>query len=178
MQARLSKTDWLEHGLRELAKSGYPVLKADSLCKALNVSRGSFYWHFQDVGQFHIEVLALWRQRTTDVIIEEVNQLATGERRLKELIRKAIRANNNIEWAVRSWAAHSEIAATAVRRVDRVRLNYLRKLLRTAGVDEEHVAARATFIYWASLGRLMMGKVNNASGVKQLDAIADLFLAP
>ncbi|CAN0507682.1 unnamed protein product, partial [Phaeothamnion confervicola] len=59
---RLTARDWVNAGLKALARSGFTALKADTLSKALGVSRGSFYWHFADVGAFHAAVLQRWRE--------------------------------------------------------------------------------------------------------------------
>ena len=47
---QLSARDWLDQGLKTLARSGFTALKAEPLAKAMGVSRGSFYWHFADIG--------------------------------------------------------------------------------------------------------------------------------
>jgi AcrR family transcriptional regulator len=61
MTDQLSAKDWLDQGLRTLAKSGFTALKAEPLAKAMGVSRGSFYWHFADIGAFHAAIEALAR---------------------------------------------------------------------------------------------------------------------
>ena len=61
MTDKLSATDWLDQGLRTLAESGFTALKAEPLAKAMGVSRGSFYWHFADIGAFHTALLQHWR---------------------------------------------------------------------------------------------------------------------
>jgi AcrR family transcriptional regulator len=43
---RLTKSDWIEHGLRTLARDGANALKVGPMATQLKVSRGSFYWHF------------------------------------------------------------------------------------------------------------------------------------
>ena len=53
MTDQLSADDWISQGLKALAKSGFIALKADPLARAMGVSRGSFYWHFADLGAFH-----------------------------------------------------------------------------------------------------------------------------
>jgi AcrR family transcriptional regulator len=54
MGDQLSAQDWLNQGLKTLAKSGFTALKAEPLAKAMGVSRGSFYWHFADIGAFQL----------------------------------------------------------------------------------------------------------------------------
>ncbi|MFT4706402.1 MAG: AcrR family transcriptional regulator, partial [Ascidiaceihabitans sp.] len=61
MSNRLTKEKWVQHGLETLEKSGFGALNAEPLAKALKVSRGSFYWHFNDIDVFRKAVLELWR---------------------------------------------------------------------------------------------------------------------
>jgi len=68
MADQLSATDWLRQGLKTLAQSGFTALKAEPLAKAMGVSRGSFYWHFADIGVYHAAILKHWR----DVAAEQV----------------------------------------------------------------------------------------------------------
>jgi AcrR family transcriptional regulator len=60
MSDQLSAKDWLDQGLKALAANGVTALKAEPLAKAMGVSRGSFYWHFDDIGAFRTAILAYW----------------------------------------------------------------------------------------------------------------------
>ena len=46
---RLSADDWIDAGFAVLADSGPNGLRVDALCDRLNVTKGSFYWHFTDM---------------------------------------------------------------------------------------------------------------------------------
>ena len=48
MRKRLSAQDWIAFALSTLAREGFAALKADVLARKRGVSRGSFYWHFDD----------------------------------------------------------------------------------------------------------------------------------
>src|SRR5438045_6686686 len=80
MTDQLSAKDWLDQGLKTLARSGFTALKAEPLAKAMGVSRGSFYWHFADIGAFHAAVLARWREVATEQIIAGVEAARSGNR--------------------------------------------------------------------------------------------------
>ncbi|MBL4759061.1 MAG: TetR/AcrR family transcriptional regulator [Rhizobiales bacterium] len=172
---RLSKSNWLDHGLKILAASGANALKAEPLCRSLQVSRGSFYWHFRDIGAFHSELLARWRVRATDDIIEDVDQKGDSSERLELLMNKAMGHEDRLERAIRSWAAQNADVAVAVAEIDKIRLDYVCQLLEAAGVPADRVQARAAFIYWANLGRNMMVKGPNQLDAKELGAMAKLF---
>ena len=82
MVDQLSAQDWLNQGLKTLAKSGFTALKAEPLAKAMGVSRGSFYWHFADIGAFHAAILKQWREIAAEQIIASVEAATGGENQI------------------------------------------------------------------------------------------------
>jgi AcrR family transcriptional regulator len=117
MADQLSAQDWIDLGLKTLAKSGFTTLKAEPLAKAMGVSRGSFYWHFADIGPFHAAVLERWREVATEQIIAGVEAARArnkGEDPLAVLLRLTFGSKHALEKAVRSWAANDARARAAV----------------------------------------------------------------
>src|ERR1700759_4399145 len=92
MGDQLSAKDWLDQGLRTLAKHGFTALKAEPLAKAMGVSRGSFYWHFTDVGAFHRAILGHWRDVAVERIIAAIEALLPGQNALGALLSRAFGA--------------------------------------------------------------------------------------
>ncbi len=45
---RLSRQDWIDATLRELASVGVRGVSVERLAKDLGATKGSFYWHFKD----------------------------------------------------------------------------------------------------------------------------------
>jgi AcrR family transcriptional regulator len=150
MTEQLSADDWIKEGLKALAKNGFTALKADPLARALGVSRGSFYWHFADLGAFHAAILKRWREIAAEQIIAEVE--AAGDEPLTALLRRTFGARLDLERAVRNWAAFDPAAQGAVRAIDRRRLDYIAALLERRGLDAAMAAARAQILYWTFLG--------------------------
>lgn len=155
-EERLSAADWVRAGLRALASSGFTALKADSLAKALGVSRGSFYWHFADIDAFHQAVLQGWREIAYDNIVEELQ--GSPAQRLRHLLSRAFRADQPLERAVRAWATAQPKVRAMVADVDARRRNYLERLLGEAGVGTPTAAARVRILYWAYLGQVLAGE--------------------
>jgi AcrR family transcriptional regulator len=149
---QLSANDWLDQGLKTLARSGFTALKAEPLAKAMGVSRGSFYWHFADIGAFHAAVLERWREVAAEQIIANVEAESTNENPLAVLLRRVFSEKLTLESAVRTWATVDPKARAAVQAIDQRRLGYVAGLLRQSGLTEEMAAARAQVLYWAFLG--------------------------
>jgi AcrR family transcriptional regulator len=155
MTEQLSVDGWIAAGLKALAAHGFTALKADPLAKALGVSRGSFYWHFADLGAFHAAVLARWREIAAEQIIADVE--ADSDEPLKALLRRSFGARLDLERAVRNWAAFDAAAQGAVRAIDQRRLGYIEMLLQKRGQDRATAQARAQILYWTFLGFALSG---------------------
>jgi AcrR family transcriptional regulator len=158
MADQLSAQDWLDRGLKVLAARGVSALKAEPLAKEMGVSRGSFYWHFADIGAFQAAILKHWREVAAEAIIANVEAAAGNEDPLAVLLRQVFSEKLALERAVRSWAAFDAAAKHAVQAIDRRRLDYVERLISARGVAAEMAEARAHILYWAFLGYALSDK--------------------
>ena len=173
---RLGPTDWVNAGLKALAKAGFAALKADTLARSLGVSRGSFYWHFADVGAFHRCVLAAWEKNATQDIIATVEaQRGSASARLKSLGTIVFGTEGSLERQIRAWAAFDPSAAAVQARVDAQRIGYVEGLFREAGFAPGEARIRAVFLYHALIGQFAMGKTGLLEP-GQIGAMTDLLL--
>jgi AcrR family transcriptional regulator len=152
MSERLTKQDWIRHGLRTLAKLGPGALRAEPMAAKLKVSRGSFYWHFRDIGDFRAQLLQSWQETSTDHVIRDLDRLSAGPDRLTSLMQQAFSGRRNLDGAIRSWAAEDKDVAAAVAAVDLKRIAHLQKMLVETGVKRELARHRAAFLYCAYVG--------------------------
>jgi AcrR family transcriptional regulator len=158
MADQLSAKDWLDQGLRALARSGFTALKAEPLAKAMGVSRGSFYWHFADIAAYHAAILKHWREIAAEQIIANLETHKNDDNPLELLLRQAFGGKLVLEKAVRTWATLDPVARSAVHAIDRRRLGYVEKLLSASGLSDDVARARAQIIYWAFLGFALSDK--------------------
>jgi AcrR family transcriptional regulator len=158
MSDQLSANDWLDLGLKVLAAHGFTALKAEPLAKAMGVSRGSFYWHFADIGAYHAAILKHWREVAAEQIIAGLEAASDHDDPIALLLRQAFTARLSLEKAVRSWAASDAAARSAVQAIDRRRLGYVEELLRRKGFAADTAQARAQIIYWAFVGYALSDK--------------------
>ena len=152
MARRLTLQDWIDFALRTLAHEGFDALKADVLARKLGVSRGSFYWHFADLGAFHARVIEHWKQVATEAIIADIDHYESLEERLNALLRHAFGRGATLEVRMRAWAENSAEAARALADIDRRRRGYIEQLLLDAGIAPPAAATRTQILYWAYLG--------------------------
>ena len=116
------------------------------------MSRGSFYWHFADIGAFHAAILARWHEVAAEQVIANVEAASKDENPLALLLRRVFSERLTLERAVRTWASVDAAARAAVQAIDRRRLGYVESLLMQAGLPADVARARAQILYWAFLG--------------------------
>ncbi len=177
MRDRLRKSDWLAEGVRALSNEGPGALKAARIAARLGVSRGSFYWHFRDVADFKRQLLASWRERTTDRVIRDLDAREAKPDRLKDLLRRAMAGKRSrLEQAVRLWAAEDRNVASAIAVADASRIAYIAELLVECQVARASAMQRATFLYWAFLGQaVVLSRRHAIMSIGALEELAALF---
>ena len=173
---RLTKSDWIDHGLRTLAGQGANALKVGAMSAKLKVSRGSFYWHFRDIADFRSQLLQSWQERTTDQVIQDIEAQKAEPVRLKHLLKRTFGLRRNLDRAIRSWAAEDKDVAAIVASVDAGRVAYIANLMAAVGVEKQRAFSRATFLYWAYLGQaIVMDPGHSSIAAQALDDICALF---
>ena len=175
---RLTRSAWLDHGLRTLSRHGANALKVGSLALGLNVSRGSFYWHFNDIDQYRAQLLQVWQERATDQVIRDIDSAIVGPARLTRLMKLAFYEDRTLDRAIRSWASADAIVGAIVASVDAKRITYLAKLLTESGVETKRALPRAEFLYWAYIGQsAVMDPRHTAITEMDIDDLSALFTA-
>ncbi|MBN8958031.1 MAG: TetR/AcrR family transcriptional regulator [Rhizobiales bacterium] len=171
MAKRLTAQDWIDFALKSLARDGFEALKADVLARKLDVSRGSFYWHFTELADFHAQVIAHWRQTATDAIITDLEGIPRATR-LDALLQRAFSHSGALELRMRAWADHNAQAEEALRDIDRRRCAYIERMLADEGVALADAATRAQVLYWAYLGAaLSRTKLQRAALKRMVDEL-------
>lgn len=174
---RLTADDWVTAGLKALSRSGAAALKADTLAKTLGVSRGSFYWHFADVGAFHAAVLHRWREVAMERIVADVER--TGGDPLTVLVERAFAAPSRLESAVQAWAASDKNVRAVVAGVEAERVAHLQRWIVAASVREPEAAVRASILNWAYAGFVMSGRKLDSQTLRRVtDALVGLGKSP
>ena len=144
----LTKDDWLEAAMELLRTSGIGGVRVLPLAKELGVSRGSFYWHFEDRDDLLRSMLDWWDREMTDSVIRVANE-SRGDvrRRLGAVAEDVVRFNRNrYETAIRTWAEGDDRAAKTLTRVVRKRLDYITGQFREAGFTPAEARARGDLL--------------------------------
>ena len=152
---RTPRSSWIEAGLQALAAGGPDAVRIELLARALGVTRGGFYWHFEHRGALLEEMLDAWERASVDEVIERVES-GGGDTRAKLRRLSAFAASSDeplrTDLAVRDWARREQAVADRLRRVDNRRMDYLRALFGAVAPDEDDVEARCMVFYSLWIG--------------------------
>lgn len=144
---RTPKSAWITAALRALAEGGPDRVRVDVLAKCLGVTRGGFYWHFDDRPALLDAALEHWEQISVDAVIADVDAVGDdgdARDRLRRLVALGAERGELLELdlAVRDWARRDPAVAARLQRVDERRLAYLRELFGAFVADPGDVEAR------------------------------------
>ena len=152
---RTPRSSWIGEGLRALAAGGPDAVRIELLARALGVTRGGFYWHFDDRRGLLEEILDTWERVSVDEVIERVESEG-GDARAKLRRLSALAASSDeplrIDLAVRDWARREQTVADRLRRVDNRRMEYVRSLFGAFCPDEDDVEARCVLAFSLWIG--------------------------
>jgi AcrR family transcriptional regulator len=164
---RTPRSAWIEEGLRALAAGGPDAVRIELLARALGVSRGGFYWHFDDRHALLEEMLDTWERVGVDEVIERVEGDGEDEdarARLRRLF--AIGASSDdvlrIELAIRDWARRDPAVAERLRRIDNRRMDYMRSLFRAVCPDAGEAEARCMIAFSVWIGNHLIAADHGA----------------
>lgn len=152
---RTPRSSWIDEGLRALAGGGPGAVRIELLAQALGVTRGGFYWHFEDRRALLEEMLDAWERASVDEVIERVESEGGDARtRLRRLSALAASGDEPLrtDLAVRDWARREQTVAERLRRVDNRRMDYVRSLFGAFCPDEGDVEARCMLFYSLWIG--------------------------
>ena len=149
--ARTPRSRWVDEGLRALAAGGPDAVRVETLARALGVTKGGFYWHFDDRGALLDEMLDTFERLGVDDVIDRVERdggdARTKLRRLFSVTTRGSRQGLEVELAIRDWARRDRAVARRLRRVDNRRMDYLRSLFGNFCADEDEVEARSVLAF-------------------------------
>src|SRR5437660_1306253 len=122
---RTPRARWIEEGLRALAAGGPEAVRVETLAQALGVTKGGFYWHFEDRRALLKAMVESWERLVIDEVIEQVEREGADARaKLKHLFNLALSLSDvfDIELAIRDWGRRERAIAKRLKRIDNRRM--------------------------------------------------------
>ena len=150
---QLTPEDWIRAATELLIHRSIDAVRVDVLAKIMEVTRGSFYWHFADRDDLLKRVLLGWQEEQTEQIIARYRkQGVQAQDLIRELVElpfhgRAALKGASVELAIRAWARRDEMARRVVDAVDAKRLTYLEECFANLGFAAPEAKSRAFLLY-------------------------------
>ena len=124
---RISKAQWLDMSLEVLETDGVAGVRIEILAKRLEISKSGFYWHFKNRDHLLKDMLDYWSHELTEVATENPQLLTLKPKsRLIKTAEMILEHDlTRYEIPIRQWALQDAVAARAVRKVNRLRLDFI-----------------------------------------------------
>jgi AcrR family transcriptional regulator len=151
---RLSVDDWIERALGLLMAEGVGAIKINRLCQELGVTKGSFYWHFEDIDAFIGAIAERWCAETRLVLsgLAELEKLPPLERIRAMALRLTDERAWTVERALREWAHTDARVAQVIVESDQFVFALVQAALVELGHSERDARLRAGLLVYAGIG--------------------------
>jgi AcrR family transcriptional regulator len=138
----VSKAEWLEVGLQALKEGGVAALSIEALAKSLSIAKAGFYWHFRNRDELLRQLLDHWTHEITEVVTSNPELLALKPKKQLIMAAEMILDYDLTRYEI-AWALQDAAAARAVRKANRLRLEFARNALSELGFKGDDLEVRA-----------------------------------
>lgn len=173
---KLSQETWIEAGFQALDRHGYQQLSIEKTARRLNVTRGSFYHHFDSRSSFVDALLNRWKAEYTDNVINFAEAGANAHVRLERYLEIASGMQPGREVAIRAWAARESRVREVLQEVDAIRSRFAYELGRDLLLqrDEGEIQRFARLACLAFIGFQQTGPHGSQHFIQLVRDILDL----
>ena len=151
----LQRSDWLRQALTVFVTSGIDAIRITRLAADLDVSRGSFYWHFENREELIDAVVEFWKRKNTEAIrlaVRDASSLEKGIFYYFEIIVDEKMFDPRLDLAVREWARRSPKIRALVDSEDNQRIEALRQFYLRFDYAMPEALIRARVLYFSQIG--------------------------
>ncbi len=169
---RLTRERWEDAALEAIAEEGLSALAIEPLARRLGVSKGSFYWHFDDREALLEAALSRWERRSVARVVDRLADESSPRQRLTELLRSAIEETRHgqLELVFGAAVEHPMIGP-CLERVQGRRLALVAELLVALGAGPAVAERHALLVCAAQVGLCHMLRVDPSGRAEALEAL-------
>lgn len=143
--------DWEEAALDVIAARGIAALSIPELARTLDVTKGSFYWHFSGLDDLVIRAVKRWDTLDKETL-DQIRQVPDPVVRLRTLFAEAMSAQRAQALYISLAVSPAHRIAAALRKVSSRRLKLLADSYREIGLTDEGAQQQALLAYSAYIG--------------------------
>ena len=176
----LQPDDWIRAAFARLAAEGIEAVRIELLARDLGVSKGSFYWHFQDREELLAKMFDRWEKDENEWLDETVITPKAAARWARFVHHGADLQLARLESAMRTWSRRDERIAARISAIEKKRIAHIASVLRAIGFvapAAESWAEITLLVYLGWLDRATRDLEFQVSGRTLDEFFSDLILA-
>lgn len=149
----LSPEAWVKAAQALIAREGVGSVAVEPLAQALGVTKGSFYWHFENRDALVRAALEAWEQDQSTDVVSRYQGIPDPHRRLRVLMFAAFEdQENGLLFAALAASSEDPRVRPFLRRATERRMTLGVEAFQGLGLPEEEARRRALLVYAAYLG--------------------------
>ena len=156
-RSTLSAGDWEQQALILIAEKGIRAVAVESLARRMGVTKGSFYWHFNNRESLLEQSLIRWEKHDATNLQTSLSAIEDPRERLRSFFRRTGREKltHNVYSSLCTASDHPQVEPLLERVAER-RMKHIEKAFEEIGFDPQEASHRARLTYSAYLGFLQL----------------------
>ena len=171
----LSRESWIAAALKVLEKRGIGAVKIDQLARQLDVTRGSFYFHFSGLKDLQEALVDEWRDRNCRPFQSLAEQPQPDGLAFFDTIVGTWVSEDPfrplLDLAIRDWSRSSRKLANEVAAIDDLRISLLKAAFQSIGYADDESLVRARITYFHQIGYYALSFKESAADRKRYQPI-------
>ena len=154
-----------------LARNGSTALSLNNLIEHLHVTKGSFYWHFENQAEFQFSLVDHWHETHTLVVAKKIDNVeGEPEKRLSSLMKMVIAERHVLfDGAITALTLQNPDLKPKVQASYEFRVTYIRKQFSAMGFRGKDLSTRARmFVAFMTSEPLINAKLSIKQRVAQI----------
>ncbi len=171
----LSAEDWVRAALALIAREGVAAVAVESLARELGVTKGSFYWHFENRDALISAALRAWEEDQGRDVVARYEGIQDSRQRLRVMMFAAFEdQENGLLFAALSASSEDPRVNPYLMRASEQRLAFGIRSLQALGMAEDEARRKALFLYasYAGYFQLLRAMPDAVRRVSDLSAFA------
>jgi len=152
-QESLSVEAWCKAAVNLIIREGVQALAVEPMTRELGVTKGSFYWHFENRDALVHETLRRWELDQTRDLFARFGAIEDPLSRLRILMFAAFEdIENGLLFAALSSSSEDPRVQPYLKQVSEQRLQYVTESFQALDLEPEEARRRALFAYSSYVG--------------------------
>ena len=157
----MTPEDWEKAALALIAEKGVTALAVEPLARRLEITKGSFYWHFPGRDELLSSALKRWEQQDAEHLQRSLRADENPTERLARFVWRTSRQTLTHRVYLALCALPGDaLIGPVLKRVTARRIQYLAEAFEELGLAAETAKRRATLVYSGYVGYLQLQAQN------------------